>query len=74
MNFLRFTLEKQLINLGHRIKKFQTKKTVLLTCRSFEYKTNAIWTSQNGIKMNILWVKQIQWQFGNLLKTYFESE
>ena len=27
--------------------------------------------SQNGIKINILWVKQIQWQFGNLLKTYF---
>ena len=74
MNFLRFSLEKQLINLGHGIKKLQTEKTMLPTCRSFEYKTNAIWTSQNGIEMNILWIKQIQWQFGNLLKTYFESE
>ena len=59
MNFLRFSLEKQLINLGHRIKKFQTEKTVLLTRRSCDYESNAIWTSQNGINMNILWVKQI---------------
>ena len=42
MDFLRFSLEKQLINLGHGIEKYQTEKTVLLTCRSFGYKTNAI--------------------------------
>ena len=34
MNFLRFPIEKQLINQGHENKKFQTEKTILLTCRA----------------------------------------
>ena len=50
MNFLRFSLEKQLINLGHGIKKFQTGEPSLLTCRSPYYESNAIYMGQYVLK------------------------
>jgi hypothetical protein len=63
MNFLRFSIVKKLIKLGHEIKKFQTGEPSLLTRRSYEYGSNTIWMGQIGVKMNILWLKENQLQF-----------
>ena len=47
---------------------FQIVKPSLLTCRSGDYESNAIWTGQIGVKTNILWAKWNEWQNCNIWK------
>ena len=57
--------------MGSRNSKVSNWETILLTCRSCDYESNAIWMGQNGVKMNILWPKESQWQFCKQWKRIF---